>query len=84
MGAETIVELYRTKEFNGTFSIAVTISFFNNVATIQGLSGTVQPSDIKEILGYLKERGCTHAVYVRKSVVKSIDLSRVNYVENCQ
>lgn len=80
MGAETIVELYRTKEKNGTFSISVTISFFNNVATIQGLSGTVQLSDIKEILAYLKAKGCTHAVYVRKSGVKTINLSRINYV----
>ena len=79
MGAETIVELYRTKEKNGTFSIAVTISFFNSIATIQGLSGTVQPSDIKEILSYLKAKGCTHAVYVRKSVVKTINLSRITY-----
>ena len=74
MSAQTVVELYRTAEdkVNKTFCSCITISYFDDIAFVQGLSGTFTTKCYKEILDYLEKKGCTKVQYLRKGRLKII------------
>lgn len=74
MAAEILMELYRTQEdrANYTFKAAVTISYFNRVAFIQGLSGELSVTCWKEIRTYLLSKGITEVQYLRRGKLKTI------------
>lgn len=65
MGAETICEIYRTNEKNGTYCCAVTITYFNNTAFIQGLSGHITKSCYNELYAYLSDKHISDIFYIR-------------------
>lgn len=75
MAAEILMELYRTQEdrANYTFKAAVTISYFNRIAFIQGLSGTFTITCWRELVKYLfNEKHVTEIQYLRKGKLKTI------------
>lgn len=74
MGAQTVVEIYRTQEQRGTFHFksVVTIIYFADCATLQGMSGTFNRKCWREIEQYLLERGVNHVQYIRRGQVVTI------------
>lgn len=71
---QIIVEVYRTQEckINYSFKSAVTISYFGDIAFIQGLSGTFTTKCWKEIYEYLEKKGIRQGQYFRKGKLKVI------------
>lgn len=76
MGAQIITEIYRTREQNGTYHAAYTITYFGSTAQIQGLSGRVSPACIRELIRYLQTKtDITHLSYIRKKPTGERNLS---------
>lgn len=68
MGAQCIIEIYRTeenKELN-KFECVVTISYFGQEATLQGLSGNFNLKSASEIKNYLRSKGISKIRYIRR------------------
>jgi hypothetical protein len=74
MAAETVVELYRTQERRERFEFnaAVTITYFGNTATLQGLSGRFSHACWSELQQYLLGRGIRQIQYFRRGKLKTI------------
>ncbi|QCQ59223.1 hypothetical protein Barba19A_gp143 [Rheinheimera phage vB_RspM_Barba19A] len=74
MAEQTVVEVYRTQEdkANYDFVSCVTISYFDDIAFIQGLSGTFTTKCYKEIVDYLERKGMKQIQYFRKGRLKVI------------
>lgn len=74
MGAQTVVEVYRTGEdkVNKTFISCVTISYFDDIAFVQGLSGTFTTKCWREMYDYLEKKGCRQVQYFRKGRLKVV------------
>lgn len=72
MTAETVVEIYRTQEDREkhSFVSAVTITYFGNRASIQGLSGTMTIRCWRELKEYLISKGIEEVEYYRKGTLK--------------
>lgn len=67
MGAQVIAEIYRSQELGSTFSVAFTITYFGDTASIQGVSGSISPACIRELIAYLQTKpGITHLSFIRK------------------
>ena len=68
MGAERlqdIVELYRFKEGDGTYSSSCVLKFDGDVVTVKGLSLGIDIQDWKELYSYLQSIGVSKAMYER-------------------
>ena len=67
MGAQVIAEIYRSQELGSTFSVAFTITYFGDTASIQGVSGSISPACIRELIAYLQMKsGINHLSFIRK------------------
>lgn len=67
MGAQVIAEIYRSQELGSTFSVAFTITYFGDTASIQGVSGSISPACIRELIAYLQTKpGINHLSFIRK------------------
>lgn len=68
MAAESVVEVYRTQENRQQyqFNAALTITYFGNEATLQGLSGRFSHQCASELFTYLKGRGVKTVRYIRR------------------
>lgn len=75
MAAETLVEVYRTQEDKSTFFFVsvCTITYFNDTAFIQGLSGNFTIQCWKELQEYLLKNPKVKKVeYIRRGKLKTI------------
>lgn len=77
MTAEVLIEIYRTNEDKSTytFSAVVTISYFGNTATLQGMSGSFNKKSLMEIIHHLRSRNIKTIKYIRKGVLKEVDIT---------
>lgn len=67
MGAQVIAEIYRSQELGSTFSVAFTITYFGDTASIQGVSGSISLLCVRELITYLQTKpGITHLSFIRK------------------
>lgn len=75
MGAESLVEIYRTQENKAKFEFksVVTITYFGDSATLQGMSGTFNRNCWREIKLHLLKRGINRAMYIRRGKLVVID-----------
>lgn len=71
---QVIVEIFRTAEdkANYDFKSAVTISYFGDIAFIQGLSGTFTTKCWREVVDYLENKGIKQIQYYRKDRLKIV------------
>lgn len=71
---QVIVEVYRTNEdkSNYSFTSAVTISYFDDTAFVQGLSGNFSRKCWNEIINYLTEKGLKKMQYIRRGKLKEV------------
>lgn len=71
---QVVTEVYRTSEdkVNYTFVSAVFITYFGDVAFIQGLSGTFTTRCWKELYDYLEKKGIKQVQYYRKGELKVV------------
>lgn len=65
MAEQKLLSIYRTGEYGGTFRNAYTITFFGDIATIQGLSGKFSWSDRMELAAYFILNGIKFYEYSR-------------------
>lgn len=74
MAEQIVVTIFRTGEKDGTFVSAYFISFFNNRATIQGVSSTVTFACRAELKDYFISKNMKEIEYVRikKGVVRKV------------
>lgn len=74
MSAQIVIEIYRTGEDRANYSFVscVTISYFDDIAFIQGLSGTFTTRCWKEIYDYLEHKGIKQVQYFRKGRLKVV------------
>jgi hypothetical protein len=75
VGAESLVEVYRTQECRDKFEFkaVVTITYFSDSATLQGLSGSFTKKCWFELQDYLVTRGVTKVQYFRKGNLVTLD-----------
>lgn len=76
MAEQLINVIYRTAEHGGTFRTSYNISFFSNVATIQGVSGTITPQCWRELICYFIMKVVKYYEYERKKNGKSVFIRR--------
>ena len=57
MGAQTVSDIYRTGEANGTFRTAYYLTYYNDEVTIQGISGVFTIMCAKELTAFFVLRG---------------------------
>jgi len=71
---QVVTEIYRTQEHkaNYTFVSAVFITYFSDVAFIQGLSGTFTTRCWRQIVDYLEKKGIKQIQYYRKDRLKIV------------
>jgi hypothetical protein len=71
---QAVSEIFRTQEdkANYDFVSAVFISYFGDVAFIQGLSGTFTTRCWREIYDYLEKKGIKQIQYYRKDRLKVV------------
>lgn len=76
MGAQTLVETYRTAEVKELFQFksVCTLTYFGDIVFISGLSGKFDLSCWKELETYLKSLGKHEAHYLRRGKLKIVDL----------
>lgn len=75
MAAETLVEVYRTQEDKSKFFFVsvCTITYFNDTAFIQGLSGSFTIQCWRELQAYLLSNPKVKKVeYIRRGKLKTI------------
>jgi hypothetical protein len=74
MAEQTVVEVYRTQEnkANYDFKSCVTITYFGDVAFIQGLSGEFSVRCGREIVDYLEKKGMKQMQYYRKGELRVV------------
>lgn len=74
MAAEVITEVYRTQERRECFEFhaAVTITYFGDTATLQGMSGRFSRTCWREIEHYLSGRGIRQAQFFRRGELKTV------------
>lgn len=80
MAAECLVEVYRTNENKSQyqFTAVVTITYFGDEATLQGMSGSYSQRCHTELMSHLASRGVTKIRYFRrgKLVIRKIRYQR--------
>lgn len=76
MANENILELYRFKEGNGTYSAITTLVHIDDTTFIKGLASAIDTDDWKELVEYLKELGKKQMVYKRKDRWKQVALCK--------
>lgn len=75
MSAQTVVELYRTQEdkTNYDFVSCITITYFGDVAFVQGLSTAGFTTKCwRELYDYLENKGIKQVQYYRKGRLKVV------------
>lgn len=77
MGAQSVVEIYRTAEHGGTYKTAMTITYFDDSATIQGISGTFTNDCWRELMAYLIIKGIKYYQYERRKNGKNVFVKRL-------
>lgn len=77
MGAQSVVEIYRTAEHGGKYKTAMTITYFDDAATIQGVSGTFTTECWRELMAYLIIKGIKYYQYERRKNGKVISVRRL-------
>lgn len=78
MGAETLVELYRTQECRKTFKFksVVTITYFGTSAMLQGMIGTFSKACWYELQEYLISKEITLVQYFRKGTLVTLSQAK--------
>ena len=75
MGAERIqdrIELYRFKEFCGTYSAICTLIYDDDTVFVKGLHGTIDIADSKELKAYVLSQGVKKMSFIKKNKFKTI------------
>lgn len=76
MAAENIVELYRFKEGNGTYTAVTTLIHVDEITFIKGLASAVDVDDYKELCDYLRGLGREQMIYKRGKRWKAVTLKK--------
>lgn len=74
MGAQVLVETYRTQEVKELhkFEAVCTLTYFGNIVFISGMSGIFSIAAWRELRAYLESIGMKEAHYFRRGKLKII------------